>query len=153
MLYVDQKITHLPIVKSHLVASQVHGNKSDGIDDAMVLRLEGDHLFLSFNGGKLRDDLTIKTDYVLGTRHEVIFEILDGKHYCYYSEAGGLLEAYNNGNADAYLVKDGGNPVVMDRSYDKTYFKIGNYRLFYLIENDQIIIAVVDFKHRQQAYY
>lgn len=127
VLYVDQKITHLPIVKSHLVASQIHGNKADGIDDAMVLRLEGNHLFLSFNGGKLRNDLTINTDYVLGVRHEVIFEIVDGKHYCYYSEAGGLLEAFNNENADAYLVKDGGNPVLMNLSYDQTYFKVGNY--------------------------
>ena len=31
-------------------------------------------------------------------------------------------------------------------------YRIGNYRLFYLVENDQLIIAVVDFKHRQQAY-
>lgn len=30
-------------------------------------------------------------------------------------------------------------------------YRIGNYRLFYLIENDKLIIAVVDFKH-QQAY-
>ncbi|HIP18815.1 MAG TPA: hypothetical protein EYG78_05705, partial [Sulfurovum sp.] len=29
---------------------------------------------------------------------------------------------------------------------------LGNYRLFYLIENDKLIIAVVDFRHRQQAY-
>lgn len=26
-------------------------------------------------------------------------------------------------------------------------YRIGNYRLFYLIENDKLIIAVVDFKH------
>jgi len=31
-------------------------------------------------------------------------------------------------------------------------YRIGNYRLFYLIENDKLIIAVVDFKHRQHAY-
>jgi len=31
-------------------------------------------------------------------------------------------------------------------------YKIGNYRLFYLIEDDKLIIAVVYFKHRQQAY-
>ena len=31
-------------------------------------------------------------------------------------------------------------------------YRIGNYRLFYLIEDDKLIIAVVDFKHRQQAY-
>ncbi|WP_284041173.1 polysaccharide lyase family 7 protein [Polaribacter sp. Z022] len=127
MVYVKQAITHLPINKSHLVATQIHGNKDDGIDDSMVLRLEDSHLFLSFNGGKLREDLTIKTNYILGTKHEVIFVVEDGKHYCYYSEDDNLLAAYNSGNADAYLVKDGENDFVMDLNYDETYFKIGNY--------------------------
>jgi len=31
-------------------------------------------------------------------------------------------------------------------------YRIGNYRLFYLIEDEKLIIAVIDFKHRQQAY-
>jgi len=31
-------------------------------------------------------------------------------------------------------------------------YRVGNYRLFYLIEDEKLIIAVVDFKHRQQAY-
>ena len=31
-------------------------------------------------------------------------------------------------------------------------YRIGNYRLFYLIKNDKLIIVVVDFKHRQHAY-
>ena len=31
-------------------------------------------------------------------------------------------------------------------------YRIGNYRLFYLIEDDKLIIDVVDFKHRKQAY-
>ena len=31
-------------------------------------------------------------------------------------------------------------------------YRIGNYRLFYLIEDEKLIIAVVYFKHRQQAY-
>ncbi|MDW3209921.1 MAG: polysaccharide lyase family 7 protein [Reichenbachiella sp.] len=127
VVYSKQAITHLPINKDHLVATQIHGNKSDGIDDAMVLRLEGSHLFLSFNGGNLRSDLTIKTNYTLGTQHEVIFEIINGKHYCYYSEDGNLANAYNSGNASSYLVKDGSNDHVMDIDYDQTYFKIGNY--------------------------
>ena len=127
MLYVEQAITHLPLVKSHLVATQIHGNKDDGIDDSMVLRLEENHLFLSFNGGKLRSDVTVKTDYALGTKHEVIFEVIDGKHYCYYSEDGNLLSAYNAGNASAYLVKADGSEVLMDLDYDQTYFKVGNY--------------------------
>ncbi|WP_304439089.1 polysaccharide lyase family 7 protein [Microbulbifer sp. Q7] len=126
-VYVNQAITHLPMVKNHLVATQIHGNKSAGIDDALVLRLEGSHLFLSFNGGKLRSDVTIKEDYVLGTRHEVMFEVIDGKHYVYYTEDGNLANAYAAGNADQYLVRDGSNDYVMDRDYGEAYFKIGNY--------------------------
>ena len=127
VVYVKQAITHLPIVKDHLVATQIHGNKDDGIDDAMVLRLEGSHLFLSFNGGDLRDDITITRDYTLGTVHEVIFEVKNGKHYCYYSEDGNLESKYNSGNASSYLIKDGSNSYVMNKSYDDAYFKIGNY--------------------------
>lgn len=127
VVYAQQAITHLPIVKSHLVATQIHGNKDEGIDDALVLRLEDEHLFLSFNGGKLRDDVTVKTDYVLGTKHEVIFEVVDGKHYVYYSEDGNLAAAYAAGNASQYLVKDGSSDYVMDLSYGDSYFKVGNY--------------------------
>jgi len=31
-------------------------------------------------------------------------------------------------------------------------YRIGNYRLFYLIDDDKILVIVVDFKHRQNAY-
>ena len=127
MIYVKQAITHLPINKSHLVATQIHGNKDDGIDDSMVMRLEDSHLFLSFNGGKLREDITIKTNYSLGTIHEVIFLVVDGKHYCYYAEDGNLLNSFNNDNATSYLIKDGDNEYVMDLNYDESYFKVGNY--------------------------
>lgn len=127
VLYVKQAITHLPLEKPHLVATQIHGDKFAGIDDALVLRLENSHLFLSFNGEKLRSDVTVKTDYVLGTVHEVIFEVIDDKHYVYYSEDGNLKSAYLNGTASAYLVKDEGNEVLMDLNYDKSYFKVGNY--------------------------
>ncbi len=126
VVYSKQSITHLPIVKSHLVATQIHGNKDEGIDDALVLRLEDSHLFLSFNGGVLRDDLTITTNYSLGTVHEIMFEVIDGKHYVYYSEDGKLNDAYSSGNADQYLVTDG-TDYVMDRDYGDAYFKIGNY--------------------------
>ncbi len=127
VVYVKQAITNLPITKDHLVATQIHGNKSEGIDDAMVLRLEGSKLFLSFNGGVLRSDVTIKTNYTLGKVHEVIFEVKDGKHYCYYSEDGNLKSAYASGNASSYLIRDGNNSYVMDRTYGEAYFKIGNY--------------------------
>lgn len=127
VIYVKQAITHLPTVKSHLVATQIHGNKSDGIDDSMVLRLEDSHLFLSFNGGKLRSNVTITNNYSLGQLHETIFEVIDNKHYCYYSEDGNLRNAYENGNASQYLVRDGNSAVLMDLNYDQSYFKVGNY--------------------------
>ncbi|MEA3353943.1 MAG: type II toxin-antitoxin system RelE/ParE family toxin [Campylobacterota bacterium] len=31
-------------------------------------------------------------------------------------------------------------------------YRVGNYRLFYLIENEKVLVAIVDFKHRQNAY-
>lgn len=31
-------------------------------------------------------------------------------------------------------------------------YRLGNYRLFYLIEDEKLIVVVVDFKHRQSAY-
>ncbi len=126
-LYINESINRLNIEKNHIVAGQIHGNKDEGIDDSMVLRLEGDHMFLSFNGGQLREDLTIMRGYNLGDKFEVIFRIIDGKHYCYFSTDGNLRNAYNNGNANNYLVTDNGNTVLLDLDYDETYFKVGNY--------------------------
>ena len=31
-------------------------------------------------------------------------------------------------------------------------YKIGNYRLFYLIEDEKVLVIVTDFGHRQNAY-
>ncbi len=31
-------------------------------------------------------------------------------------------------------------------------YRLGNYRLFYLIDNDKVIVVVTDFKHRKNAY-
>ena len=31
-------------------------------------------------------------------------------------------------------------------------YRLGNYRLFYLIEDEKVIVIVTDFKHRQDAY-
>lgn len=31
-------------------------------------------------------------------------------------------------------------------------YRLGDYRLFYLIDDGKIIVIVVDFKHRQNAY-
>jgi len=31
-------------------------------------------------------------------------------------------------------------------------YRLGNYRLFYLIEDDKVLIIVTDFRHRQNSY-
>ncbi|MGV6825644.1 MAG: type II toxin-antitoxin system RelE family toxin, partial [bacterium] len=31
-------------------------------------------------------------------------------------------------------------------------YRIGSYRLFYLIENDQVLVMILDIRHRQGAY-
>ena len=31
-------------------------------------------------------------------------------------------------------------------------YRLGNYRLFYLIEDGKVLIVVTDFRHRQNAY-
>lgn len=31
-------------------------------------------------------------------------------------------------------------------------YRLGDYRLFYLIDEGKVIVIVVDFKHRQNAY-
>ena len=31
-------------------------------------------------------------------------------------------------------------------------YRIGNYRLFYLIDNEQVLVVIGDLKHRQNAY-
>ncbi len=37
--------------------------------------------------------------------------------------------------------------------FDSYYrYRIGNYRLFYLIENKKVLVVIVDLKHRQSAY-
>ncbi len=31
-------------------------------------------------------------------------------------------------------------------------YSVGNYRLFYLIEDEKVLIVITDFRHRQNAY-
>jgi mRNA interferase RelE/StbE len=31
-------------------------------------------------------------------------------------------------------------------------YRIGNYRLFYLIDDTKVIVFIIDFKHRKDAY-
>ncbi|MBD3843979.1 MAG: type II toxin-antitoxin system RelE/ParE family toxin [Campylobacterales bacterium] len=31
-------------------------------------------------------------------------------------------------------------------------YRVGDYRLFYIIENEKILVIVTDFRHRQSSY-
>jgi len=115
---IDQAITHLPVLKPHIVVGQVHGNSSnsgpDGDDDVIVLRLEGTKLFMDHNGN---DGVTIDANYVLGTRFVFKIVATGGQFKSYYN--GTLVETYTRAmsagyfKAGAYVqasCKSGGNP-------------------------------------------
>ncbi|MEA1891947.1 MAG: type II toxin-antitoxin system RelE/ParE family toxin [Campylobacterota bacterium] len=47
----------------------------------------------------------------------------------------------------------GNNIKKLKGEFDGYYrYRIGNYRLFYLIENEKVLVAIVDFRHRQNTY-
>lgn len=58
-LEIRQAITHLPEVKAHVVAGQIH----DADDDVIMIRLEGEHLFVEGGGEELG---TLDDHYVPG---------------------------------------------------------------------------------------
>jgi len=47
----------------------------------------------------------------------------------------------------------GNNIKKLKGEFDGYYrYRIGNYRLFYLIEDEKILVAIIDLKHRKNAY-
>ena len=58
-MVIRQAITHLPRVKPHVVAGQIH----DGRDEVVMVRLEGRRLFVEAGGKELA---VLDGDYVLG---------------------------------------------------------------------------------------
>lgn len=107
---IDQAITHLPVVKPHIVAGQIH----DGSDDVIVFRLEGQKLFIDINGS---DGPTLNSAYVLGTRFKVKFVVSGNQTKCCYNDVlkYTLSKSYSGAyfKAGAYTqssCKSGGNP-------------------------------------------
>jgi hypothetical protein len=96
---IDQAITHLPVVKPHIVAGQIH----DASDDVIVFRLEGQKLFIDING---TDGPTLNSAYVLGTRFKVKFVVSGNQTKCYYND----------------VLK-----YTLSKSYSGAYFKAGAY--------------------------
>jgi hypothetical protein len=91
---IDQAITHLPDVKKHIVAGQIH----DANDDVIVFRLENQKLFIDING---TDGPTLTSSYVLGTRFKVKFVVANNQTQCYYNDV--LMYTYSHTYSGAYF--------------------------------------------------
>jgi len=100
-MFIEQAITHLPPEKPHVVAGQIH----DADDDVIVIRLEGETLFIDLNGD---DGPTLDDDYQLGTVFTVRFVA-----------EGGTIRIYYNGSASP--------AIEYDKSTSGCYFKAGCY--------------------------
>ncbi|MEJ3747545.1 polysaccharide lyase family 7 protein [Actinomycetes bacterium KLBMP 9797] len=92
-------ITHLPEAKPEVVVAQVH----DAEDDVLMIRLEGEHLFVEHDGDNLGD---LDPAYVLGTPFDA--EIV--------AENGRITVSYNGAEKVDAAIKTTGN-----------YFKAGCY--------------------------
>jgi poly(beta-D-mannuronate) lyase len=98
---IRQAITHLPVVKAHVVAGQIH----DSEDDVVMIRLEGDHLFVEGGGEELGD---LNPAYVLGTEFTVRI-----------TASAGIISIHYN---------DSATPVVqVPSTAPACYFKAGAY--------------------------
>jgi len=98
---ITQAITHLPEVKPHVVAGQVH----DAEDDVVMIRLEGANLFVEGGGEDLG---TLDASYTLGTPFTVKIE----------AQAGHIRVFYED------LVTPS---VDIERDVEDCYFKAGAY--------------------------
>lgn len=98
---IDQAITAVPKTKKHVVAGQIH----DADDDVIVIRLEYPNLYVNVDGDNVK---TIDSNYELGKRFTVKFEVKDGKTNIFY----------NGESSPTYT---------LDKSYSGAYFKAGAY--------------------------
>ena len=76
---IRQAILHLPVVKAHVVAGQIH----DSEDDVVMIRLEGEHLFVEGGGSELGD---LNTSYQLGTEFTVRITASAGMIQIFYDD-------------------------------------------------------------------
>ncbi|MES2644254.1 MAG: polysaccharide lyase family 7 protein [Myxococcota bacterium] len=76
---ITQAITHVPEVKPHVVAGQVH----DGSDDVVVFRLEGERLMVETEGDPL---VELDPSYTLGEVFTVRFVAANGQVAVYYED-------------------------------------------------------------------
>ncbi|MCD0489969.1 polysaccharide lyase family 7 protein [Pedobacter sp. MC2016-14] len=98
-LFIDQRVTHLPDVRKHIVVGQIH----DAERYVIFFRLEGTKLLVSANGG---ERTVLDANYVLGTRFTVKFVVSGNKTQCYYNDE---------------------LKYTLDENYSNAYFKAGAY--------------------------
>ena len=91
---ITQAITHLPDVKPHVVAGQIH----DAADDVIVFRLEGTKLFIAENG---KTGPVLTTNYHLGDIFTVKFVARNGGVECYYN--GQYIYKYSVSTSGCYF--------------------------------------------------
>lgn len=93
-LFIEQRITHLPLKKPHIVVGQIHDDK----DDVIVFRLEKNKLFVKMDdeSGPVLDD-----NYQLGTKFTVMFKVAEDQTECYYN--GVLKFTYPKAFSNAYF--------------------------------------------------
>ncbi len=78
-MIIKQAITNTPGVKPHVVAGQIH----DANDDVVMVRLEGNHLFVEADGKSIG---SLDTNYTLGRVFTVKIVAANSKIQVYYND-------------------------------------------------------------------
>ncbi|HZF48338.1 MAG TPA: polysaccharide lyase family 7 protein [Polyangiaceae bacterium] len=78
-MVVKEAITHLPVVKPHVVAGQIH----DASDDVVMIRLEDKYLFVEGGGDDLGE---LDPSYALGTPFTIKMVAEEGVIQVYYND-------------------------------------------------------------------
>lgn len=100
-MFLDQAISAIPQVKRHVVAGQIH----DDDNDVIVIRLDYPVLYVNVDGD---NEYVLDSDYTLGKRFSVKFEVSEGQTKIYY-----------NGSAEPVYT--------LSKEYSGGYFKAGAY--------------------------
>jgi hypothetical protein len=93
-LFIDQRITHLPDVRKHMVVGQIH----DADKYVIFFRIENNKLLVSVNGG---DREVLDNNYLIGTRFTVKMVVNNNQTKCYYNDE--LKYTYNGSFNGAYF--------------------------------------------------
>jgi hypothetical protein len=100
-LFIEEAITAVPKNKPDVVAGQIHGDD----DDLLVIRLEGEKLFLARGSANLA---TLDENYTLGKRFSIKL----------VAKSGEIMTYYNNSASPIHT---------LEKKVNQAYFKVGVY--------------------------